>query len=315
MSKALRVAIVGAGRMGKIHAASCRAIGDEVRIVCDPDRERAEALAKGLPTASIVEDTSAIDWSAIDAAFFCTPPFARGPAECAAAAANVALFIEKPIALSSAAAEELAAVVERHQTMTSVGYMNRYRDSVRRAKQLCDQHGVLGLACHWVGNVYRVPWWGKREMSGGQLNEQCTHFIDLIRMFCGEVVEVAAMSKPSTADAEIEVDESAAAMFRTRDGILATLFASCAAEVKQIDLQVFTPTRGVCLDGWDLVLRNEERVEDNDPFVTEAEVFLNAVRSSDPTAILSTLADAVKTQRVTDALMTATTSGGWVEVV
>lgn len=314
MSKQLKVAIIGAGRMGKIHAATCHALGESVEVICDRDRERAEELARTLPKTAAVERAESIDWSGIDAAFFCTPPFTRGPVECEAAQSGVAIFLEKPIALSSLAAAEILGVVEQHDTLTSVGYMNRYRSSVQRAKQLSVELGVLGLACHWVGNAYRVPWWGQRNMSGGQLNEQCTHFIDLIRHFCGEVVEVAAMAKPSSPDSEIDVDESAAALFRTREGLLATMFASCAAETKQIDLQVFTPTRAICLNGWDLVLRDEAGLDEADPFTTEAEAFLKAVRTGDRSLIQSDLKDAIRTQRVTDALLKATTSGGWVEV-
>ena len=81
----LGIAIVGCGRMGKLHAASCQRLGAQVRVLCDSDLSRAQDLAQSCPGAEVIAEGSRIDWSAIDAAFFCTPPFARGPVEKTAA--------------------------------------------------------------------------------------------------------------------------------------------------------------------------------------------------------------------------------------
>jgi myo-inositol 2-dehydrogenase / D-chiro-inositol 1-dehydrogenase len=298
----LRVAILGCGRMGKQHAATCQQHGAEVRILCDPDAVRARRLVASCPSARIVEQSAAIDWSDVDAALVCTPPFARGPAERAAASARVALFMEKPIGLSYVEGRTIHEAVRRSGVITSVGYMNRYRPSVQRAKQLSDEYGLLGLVCYWVAGIYRVGWWGRRELSGGQINEQCTHFLDLTRFFCGEIVEVSAMSQGALPGWRENVDAATAVTCRAQNGALATLYANCAAEAKQIGLHLFTTSREVELKGWGLEMRDSEvATEAFDPFAAELTAFLDAVRTGDRSLIQSDLDSALRTQLVVDA--------------
>ena len=188
----LRIAIVGCGRMGLHHARSGSQLGHRVVVACDVDAARASALAAAYPGCEVVSDAATIRWDEVDAAFVCTPPFARGPVELFAAQAGVPVFLEKPIGLSATQCLSALAAFRHKGTITSVGYMNRYRASVRRARSLLEGENVLGFAAHWVCAAYRVPWWGDQALSGGQLNEQCTHLIDLARHLAGEVTEVNA---------------------------------------------------------------------------------------------------------------------------
>jgi len=311
MKESLQVAILGCGRMGKQRAALCERLGAQVRLLCDPDLDRAKELGSSFPNARVTDAGDGIDWSGIDAVFSCTPPFARGPIESAAVAAGAALFMEKPIALSLAAGIAMRDAARQAGVLSAVGYMNRYRDSVRKARVMVAERGLVGLSCHWVAAIYRVPWWGKRELSGGQINEQCTHFVDLIRYFCGEIVEVTAMSQPGAAGADVDIDVATSAMLRAANGTLATLYASCAATTKQIAVHVFTTSEDIRLENWNLALPG---TTDNDPFETETAAFLQAVRTGDPSGIESTLDDALRTQATVDALVRSLDSHRWERV-
>jgi predicted dehydrogenase len=244
----LRIAIVGCGRMGLQHARSASLLGHHISVACDVDSARASALADNHPGCEAVNDAAAIRWDEVDAGFVCTPPFARGPVELFAAQAGVPLFLEKPIGLSATQCLSALAAFRETRTITSVGYMNRYRASVRRARSLLEGETVLGFTAHWVGAAYRVPWWGNPELSGGQLNEQCTHLIDLARHLVGEVTEVNAFAQPSP-----EGNGSAAVsiLLRFRNGVLGTVICGCLANEKQIGCRVFTPRGQLVLDGWD----------------------------------------------------------------
>ena len=68
--------------------------------------------------------------------------------------------------------------------------MNRYRESVLRVRSILADEAVLGGTCYWLAGVYNVPWWSDQEQSGGPLNEQAAHLIDLIRFLMGEIIEV-----------------------------------------------------------------------------------------------------------------------------
>src|SRR5213593_3604347 len=133
--KNLRLAIVGAGRMGRERARAATSLGARVVTVCDPDFQRARDLAFELQAAALREPEQ-IAWGALDALFVCTPPGARGRAETLAIDAAVPLFVEKPVGVC---AEQLLPVLrglEARRVVSAVGYMNRYRDSVLRARRL-----------------------------------------------------------------------------------------------------------------------------------------------------------------------------------
>jgi len=312
---ALRVAIFGCGRMGLQHARSTSQLGHRVSVACDVDVVRAAALASNHPGCEIVTDVANVRWRELDAAFVCTPPFARGPVELLAAQAGVPLFLEKPIGLSAAQCLPALMACRNTGTITSVGYMNRYRPSVRRVRSLLESGTVLGFTAHWVGGAYRVPWWGDPALSGGQLNEQCTHLIDLARHLVGEVTEVSALEQPSP-----EGNGGTAAvsiLLRFRSGALGTVICGCLAQEKQIGCRVFTPRGQLVLEGWDFKCSPSAAFGDGsdlecveDVFVAECSAFLNAVRSGDAGSIRCDLAEAMRTQRVVDAARAALAASG-----
>jgi myo-inositol 2-dehydrogenase / D-chiro-inositol 1-dehydrogenase len=306
----LRIAIVGCGRMGLQHARSASQLGHRVVVACDVDIARASALAANHPGCEAVSDASGIRWGEVDAAFVCTPPFARGPVELFAARAGVPVFLEKPIGLSATQCLSALTAVRQAGTITSVGYMNRYRGSVQRVRSLLQGESVLGFAAHWVCTAYRVPWWGDPALSGGQLNEQCTHLIDLARYLVGDVAEVNAFAQPSPDGAGGTA--SVSILLRFRNGALGTVICGCLANEKQIGCRVFTARGQLVLDGWDFRFSPSPAFGDGsdldpleDVFLAECRAFLDAVRSGDASAVRCDLAEAVRTQRVVDAVRAA----------
>jgi len=314
-SRQLRIAIVGCGRMGLQHARSASQLGHRISVACDVDVARASALAGTHPGCEIVTDAGAVRWSEVDAGFVCVPPFARGPVELAAARAGVPLFLEKPIGLSATQCLPALAAFRAAGAITSVGYMNRYRASVRHARSLLEGETILGFSAHWVGAAYRVPWWGDPALSGGQVNEQCTHLIDLARHLVGEVTEVSAFAQPAADRAG--GTSSVSILLRFWNGALGTVICGCLASEKQIGCRVFTPRGQLALEGWDFRLSPSTAFGDGrdldaaeDVFLAECATFLDAVRSGDASPIQCDLAEAMRTQRLVDAVRVALAGGG-----
>jgi len=311
----LRVAIVGCGRMGRERATAATHVGARVVEVCDTDAQRAMELAAVLPGCCARQDAGALSWPELDAVFVCSPPYTRGPVECAAIEREVPVFMEKPVGLSAAHCLPIQTALERHPVLTAVGYMNRYRASVQRARQVLANQPILGVACHWVNGVYRVPWWRDKQLSGGPLNEQATHLIDLARYIVGEVTEVHGLMAP--AQAPIEHVHSAGVHLRFAAGPLCSMLYSCMSQTKMINFQVFTSETRVYLEGWDFHL-----VEDgtNEPpplpdrtreaiFAHEVAAFLKDVAAHSRRHILCDFTDAMKTQSVVDALQRSIETG------
>jgi predicted dehydrogenase len=300
--------------MGTMRARAARKWGADVCAVFDTDAARSRALADAMAPCRAATTPSLADWSDFDAVFVCTPPCERGAAY-EALARSIPTFIEKPIGLSAPKAAELARLASRQAVLTAVGYMNRYRASVRLARQRLQGQTLLGACAHWVNGVYKVPWWSCVEQSGGPLNEQATHFVDLARFLLGEPTRVAASATPHPTHPHLVGNAVLTLSFD--NAVLASLFYSCRADVKAISFRVFTTCEELCLEGWDLDLIDPEdhRLLAPAPtdrytiFDTETATFLDAIVAHKPSTILCNLTDALRTQHVLDAATRALAEG------
>ena len=125
MSAPLRVAVVGAGRMGAHHARVLASVdGACLAGVHDKHAERAEALAghHGCPTIAALEDVVA----SCDAAIVATSSSAHGAVGRALLEAGIPCLIEKPLALSEADCQGLIAAAERRGVPLAVGHIERF---------------------------------------------------------------------------------------------------------------------------------------------------------------------------------------------
>jgi myo-inositol 2-dehydrogenase/D-chiro-inositol 1-dehydrogenase len=304
--KANLIGIIGCGRAGREHARASTMLGAYVALLCDRDISRARALASEYPGSVAVEDFRTIDWSSLDAVFVCTPPASRGPAELAAVQAGVPVMLEKPIGLSAEACRPLIKALREKPVINSVGYMNRYRDSVISTQKLFENTELVGIVCNWVGAIYRVPWWLQRNASGGPFNEQGTHLVDLCRLFLGEITEVFAMAGNSSTHNDIQ--DTVVVTLRSPNEKFGTIFYSCRASEKHIQFQIFSTTHSVSLEGWNLKIKaNAASIEgmtagEENVYLKEDAAFFNAISSGDQRLVKTPLDDAIRTQLVVDTI-------------
>jgi predicted dehydrogenase len=177
--------------------------------------------------------------------------------------------------------------------------MNRYRPGLRMAREIAATGGLVGLCCNWSGKTYSVPWWTEREQSGGPINEQATHVVDLCRYIGGEIRDVCVQA--STTGTRL------AAALTLENGALATLFYTCEAREKCISLEVITNAGHVCFSGWDFTphtntVNGRLPLDELSPFIAETRAFLSAVESGDTSGISSDFVDAHRTQVLVDRI-------------
>ena len=301
--------------MGQLRARASASFGAHVVAVCDSSREVAEMLAREFYGCRVFERQEDLDWQALDAVFVCTPPAARGPVEIEAARHRTALFVEKPIGLSAGALEPLRQALLKSDTLTAVGYMNRYRASVQEARAKLAVGTVLCAAGYWVNGVYNVPWWSDADLSGGSLNEQATHLVDLARFLIGDIesVQASAVMYPDKPD----LIGTAVINLRCESGVLCSLLYSCRASHKAVSFQAFTEAGSMRLNGWDLDLLDgtgssplsQPTTDRYRIFHEETDIFLKAVSTDTPSLVLCDFNDAFRTQQVMDAIALAIHSG------
>ena len=194
----MRVAVVGAGGIGKTHIANLsRMEGVELVAICDKDIDRARLAGSSFGvknTYSGLDDM--LQHHELDAVFICTPPFAHQEAIVLSAESGVNLFVEKPLDSDLNRAKKSVKICSGSGIISQVGYHWRFHSGRREARQLLlEEGGPLGIfEGRWWGGIYRVPWWTKRSLSGGQITEQTTHIFDQARWLMGEVENVYAVT-------------------------------------------------------------------------------------------------------------------------
>jgi len=314
LKEGIRTAIIGCGRMGRERAAACRHLGAHLVLAYDNDPEQARRFA-GEFSCDVLRDLQYLDWTSIDAIFVCIPPSSRGPVERAAIEHGIPVFMEKPVGLSVDQCMPTLNALKSKRVITAVGYMNRYRDSIQQVRNVLRGKSVLGASCFWLGSPYKVSWWASQELSGGAVNEQTTHLVDLARYLLGEVTDVHAMFNPDSM--KNQSTGSVSIGLRIETGILCSILYSCLAETKMISFRIFTPEACIHLDGWDFRIAGNPfglfptppEVDKSAVFREEVAAFLDAIRSGSEERILCNLEDALKTQLVVDAIQKSIRSG------
>ena len=193
----INVALVGCGRISPCHCDAVASNSDDFRIavVCDVDKDRAKALAGELG-CEWTDDLRRLDGRGIDLASVLTPSglHPRHVCELAAHTDIPMILSEKPLALSAREAMEVFACVDRCGKRLIPVYQNRYNPIVMRLKELVDA-GAFGRIHQFAVNVYwrrgedyySIPWHGTKELDGGVLFTQSSHFVDMVHHFLGPV--------------------------------------------------------------------------------------------------------------------------------
>jgi myo-inositol 2-dehydrogenase / D-chiro-inositol 1-dehydrogenase len=299
----MRVAIVGCGRMGRERAKAANAFGVDALLLFDEVHSRAELLAAECTHAAVVQGLDDLLAAKPAAIFICTPPFCRGPLEHRAIDAGIPFFMEKPVGVS---AEQVSTVLDhlnQQKVLNAVGYMNRYRNSVRHTQAILKSRTLIGITAHWVGKKYGVPWWTVRQQSGGPFNEQATHLMDLFRYLSGETETLYAAA---TAPAGIET--TVTVTLRLATGGLGVFLYSCEAKDKDILISIETSDGVLDLRGWDLELARNTidnsypQPESKPIFEKETHAFLQGVLTGDRSLILSDFESAYRTQIAMDSV-------------
>ena len=228
----LRIAIVGAGAIGAVHAEACRRLPDvAVTWVADQDAGRAEALAGPIGARATTDNAAAVGADDVDAVLIATPtPFHR-PATELAAAHGKHVFCEKPIARTVADGEAMIAACRQAGVRLMVGHVVRFYPEYVRIHQLLHEGAIGQVGVVRASRVNAPPqaqraWYRDLEGSGGLIVDMMIHDLDTLRWYFGEVERVYAHGLSYGPHAE-KVDH-AVALLRFANGVIAHVEASWA---------------------------------------------------------------------------------------
>ncbi len=187
----LNIAVIGAGRIGQIHARNVAAqSAAELAGIADPDHAAAGRLARATTSTVISLD----DAFHADAVMICSPTITHADYIERAAAAGKPVFCEKPIDLSVDRVRICLETVRRSGIPLMVGFNRRFDRHFGALKQRLDagEIGTLELLTILSRDPSPPPL-GYIATSGGLFRDMMIHDLDLARHFLGEEpVEVFA---------------------------------------------------------------------------------------------------------------------------
>jgi predicted dehydrogenase len=160
----------------------------------------------------------------------------------------------------------------------------------------------------WLDTVPPPRWWSRRELSGGQVVEQVTHALDLVRVLAGEVEEVFAIAA-RTGDGDGDIDDVTVATLRMASGAIGAMTATCKlrhqaralVEIVADGLLVVVGEDGVLVDDG---VRAERHRPTTSARAEVDRVFVAALRGEgDPSAIAAPYGEALRTHRLACAVV------------
>lgn len=310
MSEKVRIGFVGCGKNGRGHLNQLHKIADaEVVAVCDAQESLAAGAAEGTSAKAYTNFDQMLDGTELDAVYLSVPPFVHGDMEFALIERNLPFYVEKPVALDLKLGREIADAVRAKNLLTCVGYQLRYFASVGAARQAM-ANSRIGLASgyYWCGSGRAMlgHWWSERAKSGGQLVEQATHTLDMMRYLVGEIEEVFCYEaqRQLTPD-QTDCPDITAMALKFADGAIGTM--SCVSSLAATDgfANVLDITFGEKYLRWSpasVVVKHEGKENEaagEARFPSADHAFIEAVRLKDASLILSDYEEGLRTVAVT----------------
>lgn len=226
----IKFAIVGCGRIAQRHAEHISKRGRLVA-VCDVVEDKAHQLANiyGAQAYTSYADMLA-DEPSIDVIAVCSPNGLHAQHAIDGLKAGFHVLCEKPMGLSVKECGEMIQAAERANKRLFAIKQNRYNPPVAAIKEIIDA-GKLGkvtsiqLSCFWNRNMdyYANSWKGTKDLDGGTLFTQFSHFIDLLYWLIGDVEEVAAYMGNFAHEGIIEFEDTGVVILKFTNGAIGTV--------------------------------------------------------------------------------------------
>ena len=223
----MRFAVLGAGRIGQVHAGAIRSVpGAELVAVADAVPAAAQALcdAYGCEVRSIDAIAASGD---VDAVVIYTPTDMHADLIEQFARAGKAVFCEKPIDLDVARVKACLQVVEDEGAMLMVGFNRRYDADFQALRGVIDDGRVGDVEMVTItSRDPGAPPIEYIERSGGIFRDMTIHDFDVARWMLGEEVETVIASASVLTDPAIGKAgdyDSVNVILRTATGKQATI--------------------------------------------------------------------------------------------
>lgn len=197
MSAPIGFGVIGAGRIGRLHARNLAGAVDGARLAAVYDAADDAARGAAFGGAAVERSVDALlARGDVDAVVIASPTPLHAEQIAAAADAGVAIFCEKPVALELAATRTALAAVARAGSAFQIGFNRRF-DPAFGALAAAVRRGEVGAPEMFrsLSSDPAPPPESYVAVSGGIYLDSAIHDLDLARFVVGEVARVSAVGR------------------------------------------------------------------------------------------------------------------------
>ena len=240
----IRFVVVGAGHIGKRHAEmiSREEEGELVALVDVRTKQECGAEHFDVPFFSSIEEVLKSDLE-FDVVNVCTPNGLHGSQSLAALSEGKHVVCEKPMGLSK---DECEKVIFKSLQMSKNVFcvmQNRYSPPSEWIKSIIDRK-LLGdiflvqLNCYWNRDdrYYKAGGWkGTKDLDGGTLFTQFSHFIDIMYWLFGDIQNIKARFADFTHANSTDFEDSGLVNFDFINGGMGCVNYSTAVAMQNLE--------------------------------------------------------------------------------
>lgn len=244
--RAVRFALAGCGRVATRHFEALGRQGQRAELVsvCDVDSRALDAAVADTGAKGYARLDQLLEESPADVIVLATPSGRHAEQTCAIAATGRHVVTEKPMATRWLDARRMVAACEAAGVRLFVVKQLRHHPTVLRLKR--------AVAAGRFGRIYMVtvnvfwsrpqsyydgaPWRGTRDLDGGALMNQASHYVDLLDWLIGPVESVQA--ETATLARRIEAEDTATLLIRWHSGALGSMSVTMLTYPKNLEASI-----------------------------------------------------------------------------
>ncbi|MBR2648450.1 MAG: Gfo/Idh/MocA family oxidoreductase [Sediminibacterium sp.] len=237
----LRFVLIGCGRIGERHALLIQQYAKLIAVV-DIIADRAIQFSN-IFQAKNFDSLQAFlaEKLDIDIAVICTPNGLHATQAIQCLEQGMDVIVEKPVALFKRDIDAIVVAMVKSGRQVFPIMQNRFNTAIKGIKTLL-QEGQLGtiysfqINCFWnrPPAYYTNSWHGDKQLDGGILYTQLSHFIDILTWFFGDCEDAKGfISKQS--DKELDVEDTGVFILNYTNGIIGSVNYTVNTEPSNIE--------------------------------------------------------------------------------